>query len=109
MTLRFKGNTTTIPIGALTGDPIRFGIVTSLANPGGNVTGVSVDAGIEIWAKRLAFLVEAAPKATSIVFVATKGGWDGSGGRATKESARELGIALVGGLIHSPLNSEDSN
>jgi hypothetical protein len=25
--------------------------VTSLARPGGNVTGVSVDAGLEIWAK----------------------------------------------------------
>ena len=107
MTLRFKRNTTTIPIVALTGDPIRFGIVTSLANPGGNVTGVSVDAGIEIWAKRLAFLVEAAPKVTSIVFVATKGGWDGAGGRATREAAQKLGISLVSALVPSPFNEAE--
>jgi putative tryptophan/tyrosine transport system substrate-binding protein len=39
MTFRLKAATTTIPIVAFTGDPIRFGIVPNLARPGGNVTG----------------------------------------------------------------------
>ena len=56
MTLRLKAVTNTIPIVTMTGDPIRFGIVSSLARPGGNITGVSVDAGVEVWGKRLALL-----------------------------------------------------
>lgn len=104
MTLRFKRSGTTIPVVALTGDPIQFGIVSSLANPGGNITGVSVDAGIEMWAKRLGFLIEAVPNLTSIVFVATKGGWDGPGGRATREAAQKLGISVVDALLPSPFN-----
>jgi putative ABC transport system substrate-binding protein len=37
-------------------DPVTFGIVESLARPGGNITGVSTDAGLEIWGKRLDLL-----------------------------------------------------
>jgi hypothetical protein len=50
LTLRLKAATSTIPIVTITGDPIRQGIVSSIARPGGNITGVSVDAGFEIWA-----------------------------------------------------------
>ena len=48
-----KAATTTIPLVGLVVDPIGFGLVNNLARPGGNFTGVSVDAGIEIWGKRL--------------------------------------------------------
>jgi hypothetical protein len=41
--------TTTIPILAMTGDPVAGGIVTNLANSGGNITGVSTDAGLGIY------------------------------------------------------------
>lgn len=37
---KLKAVTTTIPVAAITGDPIRFGLVSSLAHPGGNITGV---------------------------------------------------------------------
>src|SRR5215467_944595 len=36
------------PIVAVTGDPVNFGLVTSLAHPGGNFTGVTPDGGHEI-------------------------------------------------------------
>jgi putative tryptophan/tyrosine transport system substrate-binding protein len=39
MTLVLKAATTTIPIVTMTGDPIRFGIVSNIARPGGNITG----------------------------------------------------------------------
>src|SRR5262245_20983469 len=39
---------TTIPIVASMPDPVGFGLVASLAHPGGNITGVSVDAGSEV-------------------------------------------------------------
>src|SRR5690349_16347311 len=43
----------TIPIVALVADPLASGLSTSLARPDGNLTGVSIDAGFEIWGKRL--------------------------------------------------------
>jgi putative ABC transport system substrate-binding protein len=46
--LAFKAETKSIPIVGLTGDPIALGAVSSLARPGGNITGISVDAGTEI-------------------------------------------------------------
>jgi ABC-type uncharacterized transport system substrate-binding protein len=36
---------TSLPIVGLFVDPVGFGLVASLAHPGGNITGVSVDAG----------------------------------------------------------------
>jgi putative tryptophan/tyrosine transport system substrate-binding protein len=37
--------TATIPIVGITTDPIAFGLVSNIARPGGNLTGVSVDGG----------------------------------------------------------------
>jgi putative ABC transport system substrate-binding protein len=48
-----KEVTSTIPIVAITDDPVNAGLVPSLAHPGGNITGASVDAGLELWSKRL--------------------------------------------------------
>ena len=50
-------------------DPLRSGLVPSLAHPGGNITGVSVDAGIEILGKRLQFLKEVVPSASRIAYL----------------------------------------
>lgn len=52
----FATATTTIPIVGITGDPIAAGLLTRLAHPGGNLTGVSIDAEFEIVAKRLQIL-----------------------------------------------------
>ena len=57
----FAAATATIPIVAIVGDPIAGGLVTNLAHPGGNITGVSVNAGIEIYGKRLQILKETMP------------------------------------------------
>jgi putative ABC transport system substrate-binding protein len=56
--LAAKGATTTIPIvmGAI-GDPVRVGVVTNLARPGGNITGFS-SATFEMEEKRLELLKE---------------------------------------------------
>ena len=56
-----KEVTSTIPIVALTADPVQLGLVTSMARPGGNITGVSVDAGLELWGKRLQLFREGRP------------------------------------------------
>jgi putative ABC transport system substrate-binding protein len=64
-----KALTTTIPIVFSTGgDPIRFGLVTSLSRPGGNVTGVA-NLNVELGPKRLELLRELVPSATVIALL----------------------------------------
>ena len=54
--------TTIIPIVMTTVvDPVSAGLVASLARPGGNVTGLTVDAGGEILGKRFELLKETLP------------------------------------------------
>lgn len=107
ITLKLKAATSTIPIVTLTGDPIRFGIVSSLARPGGNITGVSADAGVEVWGKRVELLSQAVPDLKRLAFVSTQGGWTGPGGRATEAAAAALGISLTLVLLNNPYNEAE--
>jgi putative ABC transport system substrate-binding protein len=60
--LAAKRATTEIPIVMIAvGDPVRQGLVASLARPGGNVTGVSFDVGLEVFTKGLEILRESIP------------------------------------------------
>jgi putative ABC transport system substrate-binding protein len=51
-------------------DPIPYGFTTSLARPDRNFTGVIIDAGLEIWGKRVQLLLETAPKMTKVGYFA---------------------------------------
>jgi putative tryptophan/tyrosine transport system substrate-binding protein len=55
-----------IPMIGPTSDPVTFGLSTSLARPDKSFTGVVVDAGLEIWTKRVQLLLETARKLTTI-------------------------------------------
>ena len=107
LTLHFKAATNTIPTIALTGDPIRFGIVSNIARPGGNITGVSTDAGVAIWGKRVEILAEAVPKLVHLVYISTRGNLDNAGGKATQEAAQRLGISLVSAPLGSTVTEAE--
>jgi putative ABC transport system substrate-binding protein len=66
LVLDVKAATSTIPIVGIFSAPIENGIVPSLARPGGNITGVSVDVGYDQWAKRIQLLKEVVPQITRL-------------------------------------------
>jgi putative tryptophan/tyrosine transport system substrate-binding protein len=66
--LAAKQATTTIPIVMTGGDPVRAGIVASLARPGGNVTGLS-DSTVDVSTKRLELLKEVVPKLSRVAIL----------------------------------------
>ena len=67
--LAAKAATTTVPIVFATGgDPVWDGLVASLNRPGGNVTGVAFLAA-ELGGKRLEFLRQLVPTATTIAYL----------------------------------------
>jgi len=62
-----KDATQTIPIvSAVLVDPVESGLVASLAQPGGNITGLTSTAGPEIVGKQLELLKEAIPKLSRV-------------------------------------------
>ena len=89
--------TKTIPIvmvGFFANDPVKAGLVESLARPGGNVTGVANLSG-ELGGKRLELLKEAVPKLARVAVLYDP---TGTGGLEMKEvlpvAARALGLTL---------------
>jgi putative tryptophan/tyrosine transport system substrate-binding protein len=93
--IAFKAATSTIPVVAFMLDPLHAGLVTSLGRPGGNLTGITLDAGIEIWGKRLAILKEAIPSIAKATFLGMREGWEGTSGQVLRDASDRLGISLT--------------
>jgi putative ABC transport system substrate-binding protein len=93
-----RAATDTIPIVFTSGDPIRAGLVTSLAHPGGNMTGVNIQVDFEIWGKRLQILKEAVPSVSKVALLDLRRYWQYDIG-PLREPAQELQISLVGMLL----------
>ena len=93
--IAFKAATSTIPVVAFMLDPLQAGLVTSLGRPGGNLTGITLDAGIENWGKRLQILKEAIPSIAKGAFLGMREGWEGSPGQVVRDAAAQLGISLA--------------
>jgi len=87
-----KNATKTIPIVFSSNDPVGFGLVNSLARPGGNLTGFSTIAS-ELGGKRLELLKETITKLARVAFL-----WNpqtsGSAWKEIQLPAKELGLQL---------------
>jgi len=98
MALAAKQVTTTIPIvAAVMADPVRDGLIASLARPGGNITGLTFFAPALI-AKRVQLLREAVPGASRLAVLSHPGVYSEQTMRdmleGTEVAARTLGLHL---------------
>jgi len=88
-----RAATSTIPIVmAVSNDPVQTQMVSSLARPGGNITGVTLIAS-DLAAKRLQFLKEIAPAMTRVGILWNPDHVDPEF-RETQVTARQLGLQL---------------
>src|SRR5215510_9534398 len=91
-----KNATETIPIVMIAvRDPVGTGLIASLARPGGNVTGVSGYAGLEIVAKQLELLKEIVPKLRRVAILSNPtNAYHQLAIREVNVQARSLGVQL---------------
>jgi len=102
-----KAATSTIPIVFTTGgDPVKLGLVASLNRPGGNVTGVTQLAA-EVAPKRLEFLHQLIPGATSFALLVnpTDPDFTEPALREMEATAHKLGLQLQ---VLRPATNESS-
>jgi putative ABC transport system substrate-binding protein len=104
-----KGTTKMIPI-VITGgsDPVGAGLVASLAQPGGNITGLTAIAA-ELAGKRLELLKETLPRLTrvGVLWNPTDQG-SAQGLKETEIAAPTLGLEIQSLQVRSPSNFESA-
>ena len=86
---------------AVEGDPVREGLVTSLARPGGNVSGLTIDSP-ELARKRLQLLTEVVPRPWCVGVLWNPGNRDKDAEwRAVQAAAEQLGITVRSLAVHA--------
>lgn len=64
-----KAVTHTVPIVMMSPNPVEEGLIQSLARPGGNITGLMIDTGLEFSAKRVQLIKELLPQVSRLAFL----------------------------------------
>ena len=101
--LAAKRATATIPIVMLASDPVGSGLIASLARPGGNITGLTNEAGLEILSKRLELLKEASPKISRVGILTNRSNTTGARMLdATAPTAQVLRLTFLPVDVQSP-------
>jgi putative ABC transport system substrate-binding protein len=101
-----KKATTTVPLVVISGDPVAAGLVTSLAKPGGNVTGIAAQT-LDLRAKLIQTFLEAVPGISEIGYLVRPDnpvvvqGW-----HAAKTAASGLGVKLRRFDVNQPAELE---
>jgi putative ABC transport system substrate-binding protein len=104
--LAAKAATTTVPVVFIVSqDPVKLGLVASLARPSGNMTGINFFS-TELVAKRLELLRALVPAVTRIAVLVNPS--NPSGGMSTvvdaQEAARAMGLQV---LVHNAENRQE--
>jgi putative tryptophan/tyrosine transport system substrate-binding protein len=106
LTLDFKAATTTIPIVAVASNFVETGVVSSLARPGGNITGVAANIGEGQWGRRLQLLKQMAPQATRLAGVEPREVREASNAFEL-ELCRRVGLTRVGSPLNRPIDETE--
>ena len=91
----------------ITTDPVKQGLAESLARPGGNFTGASIDAGLSIHGKRIALLREMVPTMSKLGCLALRFQWNGSSSVAFRAAAEMAGLPLAVSLLEFGTSEAD--
>jgi putative ABC transport system substrate-binding protein len=106
LVLDLKAATSTIPIVGGFADPVGFGIVPSLARPGGNITGVSTDVGTEQWAKRVQLLKEAVPQISRFGLLITRSRRE-QFSAVIREIELRNSVSIIGPPLEPPFDEQE--
>jgi len=98
---RFKAAAVPTPIVALAVDPVGSGLVSSLARPGGNITGFSLDAGLETITKRIALLKEVSPGMSRMAVLILRPYWVDRYDAVFREAASAMGVTAISAPFES--------
>src|SRR5262245_60527693 len=91
-----KKATTSIPIVMVYGnDPVGRGYISSLARPGGNITGLTWDPSPEIFGKHVEFLAEVSSRLSRIAGIVDPSASEEAAWKAAEGAAKRRGIALT--------------
>ena len=91
-----KQATTSVPIVMVYGrDPVGRGYISSLARPGGNITGLTWDPSPEIFGKHVELLAEVSPRLSRIGGIIDPSSLEEASLKAAEDAAKRRGIALL--------------
>jgi len=91
-----KQATTSVPIVMVYGrDPVGRGYISSLARPGGNITGLTWDPSPEIFGKHVELLAEVSPRLSRIGGIVHPSALEEDSLKAAEDAAKRRGIALL--------------
>jgi putative ABC transport system substrate-binding protein len=105
--LDVKAATSTIPVVGVFGFPVEAGIVPSLARPGGNITGVTINVGFDQWAKRIQLLKEAVPQINRLGVLETRNGREQFTVGPIREAALRNSVSIVGPPLERPTDEQE--
>ncbi len=104
---RLKEAGVSTPIVTIVVDPVGYGFAESLARPGGNITGFTLDAGLELVAKRVAILRDVVPSVAKLAILILRPYWEGRWSGLYDEVGKQIGIGIIGAPFESKMSEKD--
>lgn len=104
---QFKAAGVPVPITTIAVDPVGSGLASSLARPGGNITGFSLDAGMETMKKRIALLRDVSPGMSRLAVLLLRTYWEGRWRDLWQEAADAMDVTLIGAPFESRADEDE--